>query len=55
MATRRNKTGIVSSPEVTKSDFTIGFCVVDLVKKHDLVVILLVNERVPDRKRLILP
>ena len=32
MATEENKNRIVPSPEVTKSDFTIGFSVVDLVE-----------------------
>ena len=29
---------IVSSSEVTKSDFTVGFCVVDLMKNEVLLV-----------------
>ena len=34
MATEKNKKRIVPSPEVTISDFTIGFSVVDLVEKE---------------------
>ena len=34
LATEKNKKRIVPSPEVTISDFTIGFSVVDLVEKE---------------------
>ena len=34
MATEKNKKRIVPSPDVTKSDFTIGFSVIDLVEKE---------------------
>ena len=34
MATEKNKKRIVPSPDVTKSDLTIGFSVVDLVEKE---------------------
>ena len=34
MATEKNKKLIVPSKEVTKSDFTIGFSVIDLVENE---------------------
>ena len=34
MATEKNKKPIVPSPDVTKSDFTIGFSVVDLAENE---------------------
>ena len=38
MATEKNKKRIFPSPEVTKSDFTIGLSVVDVVENEVWVV-----------------
>ena len=46
---KNKKKRIVPSPEVTKSDFTIGFSVVDLVGKEVWLVDLILKCRVFQR------